>query len=202
MKEIVVAVPDGKRAEWVNGVLTLIDDAVKATKDERPVMERIKTFEDACDEVGILAERGNEGLATLLADYYSNADNIKTKGMLAYMKLCLIAAALNEGWEPHFTTDEYRWYPWFTLWTKEELADMTEEWKQEHKLWLWGGTSDDGLACGLACAGSYDAGSNSNAAISALISVKSKELADYFGNQFIDIWADYVGPFNRKESEE
>lgn len=202
MKEIVVAVPDGKRAEWVNGVLTLVDDVVEATKDERPVMERIKTLEDACDEVGRLAERGNEGLATLLADYESNADNIKTKGTLAYMKLCLIAAALNEGWEPQFTTDEYRWYPWFTLWTKEELADKTEEWKQEHKLWIWGGSSGAGSACGLASAGSYSAWSSSSSLISARLAVKSEELADYFGKQFIEIWADYVGPFNLKEESD
>jgi len=201
MKEIVVAVPDGKRAEWVNGVLTLVDDVVEATKDERPVMERIKTFEDACDEVGRLAERGNEGLATLLADYESNADNIKTKGTLAYMKLCIIAAALNEGWEPQFTTDEYRWYPWFTLWTKEELTDKTEEWKQEHKLW-WGGSSLLGSLCGLAYARSAPAWSHSAACISARLAVKSEELADYFGKQFIEIWADYVGPFNLKEESD
>lgn len=202
MKEIVVAVPDGKRAEWVNGVLTLVDDVVEATKDERPVMERIKTFEDACDEVGRLAERGNEGLATLLADYESNADNIKTKGTLAYMKLCIIAAALNEGWEPQFTEDENRWFPWFTLCTEEELKEKSEEWKADNKLWLFGGHSDDGSKCGLACAAPYNVWKASSAGYSAHLAVKSDELANYFGKQFIDIWADYVGPFNRKESEE
>ena len=50
MKEITIAVPDGKKAEWVNGVLTLIDEEVN---DNRPVMERIKTFEDACKEIGL-----------------------------------------------------------------------------------------------------------------------------------------------------
>lgn len=198
MKEIVVAVPDGKRAEWVNGVLTLVDDVVEATKDERPVMERIKTFEDACDEVGRLAERGNEGLATLLADYESNAGNIKTKGTLAYMKLCIIAAALNEGWEPQFTTDEYRWYPWFTLRTKEELAEKTEEWRQDS----CGAGPGNGSRCGLASAYSLSAWSRSNAHVSARLAVKSEELAGYFGKQFIEIWADYVGPFNLKEESD
>lgn len=198
MKEITIAVPDGKKAEWVNGVLTLIDEEVN---DNRQVMERIKTFEDACRELGKRAE-SNNGIALLLADYESNADNINTNGTLAYMKLCLIAAALNEGWEPQFTTNEYRWYPWFTLCTKEELADKTEEWKQEHKLWVWGGASSSASHCGLASASSYAAWSSSSAHISARLAVKSKELADYFGKQFIDIWSDYVGPFNRKESEE
>ena len=198
MKEITIAVPDGKKAEWVNGVLTLIDEEVN---DNRPVMERIKTFEDACRELAKRAE-SNEGIALLLADYESNADNIKTKGTLAYMKLCIIAAALNEGWEPQFTEDEYRWSPWFTLWTEEELKEKSEEWKADHKLWLCGGLSYDASNCGLASAHSDNAWTYSNAYYSARLAVKSEELADYFGKQFIEIWADYVGPFNRKESEE
>lgn len=198
MKEITIAVPDGKKAEWVNGVLTLIDEEVN---DNRPVMERIKTFEDACKELAKRAE-SNEGIALLLADYESNADNIKTKGTLAYMKLCIIAAALNEGWEPQFTEDEYRWFPWFTLWTEEELKEKSEEWKADHKLWLFGGASDTGSACGLAYASSNNAWTGSYADFSARLAVKSEELAIYFGKQFIDIWADYVGPFSRKESEE
>lgn len=197
MKEITIAVPDGKKAEWVNGVLTLIDEEVN---DNRPVMERIKTFEDACKELAKRAE-SNEGIALLLADYESNADNIKTKGTLAYMKLCIIAAALNEGWEPQFTEDEYRWFPWFTLWTEEELKEKSEEWKADHELWLFGGSSDYGASCGLASAVSHVAWSNSYAGVSARLAVKSEELAIYFGKQFIDIWADYVGPFNRKDSE-
>ena len=196
MKEITIAVPDGKKAEWVNGVLTLIDEEVN---DNRPVMERIKTFEDACRELAKRAE-SNEGIALLLADYESNADNIKTKGTLAYMKLCIIAAALNEGWEPQFTEDEYRWFPWFTLWTEEELKEKSEEWKADHKLWLFGGASASASHCGLASATSSSAWANSYANYSARLAVKSEELADYFGKQFIEIWADYVGPFNRKES--
>lgn len=198
MKEITIAVPDGKKAEWVNGVLTIIDEEVN---DNRPVMERIKTFEDACKELAKRAE-SNEGIALLLADYESNADNIMTKGTLAYMKLCIIAAALNEGWEPQFTEDEYRWFPWFTLWTEEELKDKSEQWKKDHSLWLFGGYSYSGSDCGLAFADSSLSWPYSNAYSSARFAVKSEELADYFGKQFIDIWADYVGPFNRKESEE
>ena len=197
MKEITIAVPDGKKAEWVNGVLTLIDEEVN---DNRPVMERIKTFEDACRELGKRAE-SNEYIAVLLADYESNADNIKMKGTLAYMKLCIIAAALNEGWEPQFTEDENRWFPWFTLWTEEELKEKSEEWKADHKLWMFGGCSYYGSNGGLAYVNSNDAWTKSPAYSSARLAVKSEELADYFGKQFIEIWADYVGPFNRKDTE-
>lgn len=40
-KEITIPVPDGKRAEWINGVLTLVDEP---KEDNRPVTERIKTL--------------------------------------------------------------------------------------------------------------------------------------------------------------
>ena len=201
MKEITIAVPDGKKAEWVNGVLTLIDEEVN---DSRPVMERIKTFEDAIAELD--DENPLKEAYYLLFGEKDNGDNTSNdpafKDLFAYVKLRIIAAALNEGWEPQFTEDEYRWYPWFTLWTEEELKDKSEEWKAEHKLWLFGGRSNYASNGGLASANSYSAWTSSNAYCSARLAVKSEELADYFGKQFIDIWADYVGPFNRKESEE
>ena len=46
MQKIEIEIPDGKRAEWVNGVLTLVEDTSKDVRD------RIKTFEDACAELG------------------------------------------------------------------------------------------------------------------------------------------------------
>lgn len=188
-KKIEIEIPEGKVAEWkeINGVTTLV---LTDEKDNRPITERIKTFEDARKEVRRLAEGGNEVLANLLCDYESNADNILTKSTLAYMKLCIIAAALNEGWEPQFTTDEYRWYPWFHIYTQEEIDKMDEEKKKS--LWLFGGGSYCGANCGLASAYSNFAWSNSSADFSARLAVKSKELAKYFGQHFIDIWVDYL----------
>lgn len=46
INKIEIEIPDGKRAEWVNGVLTLVDDTPKDVRD------RIKTFDDACAELG------------------------------------------------------------------------------------------------------------------------------------------------------
>ena len=188
-KKIEIEIPEGKVAEWqeIDGktILVAVDEV-----DNRPVTERIKTFDDARKEVGRLAEGGNEVLANLLCDYESNADNILTKSTLAYMKLCIIAAALNEGWEPHFTTEECRWNPWFYLYEQEEIYKMDEEKKKS--LWLFGGSSAPGSACGLASAGSLNDWSSAAPALSARLAVKSEALAKYFGQQFIDIWSDYV----------
>lgn len=112
------------------------------------------------------------------------------------MKLRIIAAALNEQHEatldefPKFTTDEYRYYPWFYLYTQAEIDEMDEERKKS--LWLFGGRSVNGAYCGLASANSNLAWSASGSDISARLAVKTEELAVYFGHQFRDIWAEYV----------
>ena len=188
-KKIKIEIPEGKVAEWkeINGVTTLV---LTDEKDNRPVTERIKTFEDAMLATGMTIPLDDNQLSYL------------PKDVVAYMKLRIIAAALNELHEatldefPKFTTDEYRWYPWFYLYTQEEIDKMDEERKK--KLGLFGGHSHDGAACGLAAAGSYHAWSASDAYISARLAVKSEALANYFGQQFIDIWSDYVA-LPRKE---
>src|SRR5574344_1385511 len=100
------------------------EEAVQAatTSDNRPVTERIKTFEDACKELG------EEHL--FVKQYNSN----EMDDLDAYLKLRIICAALNEGWKPEFTEDEYRWYPWFYLYTQEELDDMEDLEKKDHRI--------------------------------------------------------------------
>lgn len=195
-KEIKIEIPEGKVAEWeeINGVTTLVltDEA-----DSRPVTERIKTFEDACRELERMAEKGDDTAANLLSDYESNCNNILVKQTLATMKLSIIAYALNEGWEPQFTTDEYRYYPWFFLYTQEKINRMDEEKKKS--LWRFRVYSINGSDCVLAYANSHCTWPNELPSFSVLIAVKSKELSEYFGNQFIDIWADYL--INKRECE-
>ena len=132
MKTIEIEIPEGKVAEWqeIDGktILVAVDEV-----DNRPVTERIKTFEDACNELGRMAEKGDDTAANLLSDYESNGNNILVKQTLATMKLSIIAHALNEGWQPQFTKEEYRYHPWFYLYTQEQIDKMDEE---EKKLFL------------------------------------------------------------------
>ena len=150
-------------------------------KSQLPVMERIKTFQDALKELGDEHE---------LVKEWNAIDGVFTNDLAAYLKLRIIVAALNEGWEPQFTTSEYRYYPYLILYTKKEVDEMTEDQKKE--LWLFGGSSYDGSYCGLAYASSNCAWTNSYANVSARLALKSRELAIYCGKQFIDIWAEYV----------
>lgn len=152
----------------------------------KDIKERVKTFEDACEELG--EEH------PLVKEYWGvvNVNLDITQDLIAYLKLRIISAALNEGWKPQYTGEEARWYPWFHLLTEDELKDKSDKWKADNKLWLFGGFSDLASHCGLASALSAAAWASSCANYSARLAVKSKELATYFGKQFIDIWADYL----------
>lgn len=189
-KTIQIQVPEGKVAEWqvINGVTTLV---LVDEKDNRPITERIKTFEDAVMATGMTLPFDDNQLSYL------------PKDVVAYMKLRVIAAALNELHEatldefPKFTKDECRWYPWFYLYTQKEIDIMDEEKKK--RLWLFGGSSDNGSDCGLAYASSPYAWSRSDSSLSARLAIKSEALAKYFGQQFIDIWSDYVALPRKKD---
>ena len=193
-KKIEIEIPEGKVAEWkeINGVTTLV---LVEEKDNRPVTERIKTFEDACNELG---EENVLVQAYRTAEFNTSGNQSDVSDVVAYLKLRVIAEALNEGWKPQFTHDETRYYPWFYFYTQEEIDKMDEEKKK--KLWLFGGNSHDGAACGLASAHSYAVWESSGANVSARLAVKSEALAKYFGQQFIDIWSDYVA-LPRKEDK-
>lgn len=156
-------------------------------KGNRPVTERIKTFEDACRELGndhpmVLAYQN-----TNLRDSEVIEEN---RDIIVYMKLRIITAALNEGWQPQFTQDEWRWCPWFCLWTDEELSEKSDEWKQEHHL-IDFDEYFQGEWAGFAYADSINAPSNTDAYIGSRLCYQSEALADYSGRQFADLWADF-----------
>ena len=66
------------------------------------VMERVKTFEDACAELGIEVPE------------FANPKNSDDKAVIAFQKLTIIIRALNEGWRPNWGNfDQYKYYSWF-----------------------------------------------------------------------------------------
>ena len=145
----------------------------------KDVTERIKTFEDACKELGIEADKWLQDRAELGFE----------PDVIAYMKLRIICAALNEGWIPQFISGERRYYPWFWLYTEQDIQDMDEEEKIDRHL-IPTGDYRTGYA-GFAFAHSYYAPSNTNASFGSRLCLKSAALAVYCGKQFIDIWADF-----------
>lgn len=146
----------------------------------KDIMERVKTFKDACRELGL----DSEDLEQKWGDNNLMPDEI------AYQKLRIICAALNEGWEPQFTEDEWRYYPWFWLYTQEEINDMDEDEKTNRRL-MSTGDYQTGYA-GLAYARSSFAPSRTSTSVGSRLCLKSDTLAVYCGKQFINIWADYI----------
>ena len=176
--------------ESVKKVLLALLPELKETEAQtaanRPIIERVKTFEDACRELGedhhfVLAYQN-----TNLRDPEVAEEN---RDILAYMKLRIIAAALNEGWEPQFTENEWRWYPCFTLWTEKELSEKSDEWKADRHLISTGDYSGD--CAGFAFADSGGAPSSTYTDFGSRLCFKSEALATYCGKQFISLWADF-----------
>ena len=187
-KEVIqVEIPAGKKAAWVDGFLKLVDAEEEQKKDERPITERVKTFEDACKELGedhklVQQYRAIEG-TTLM-------DSID---VVAYFKLRIITAALNEGWVPQFTEDEERWYPYLVLWFKGELEDKSDEWKDERNLQVpvVVGSADYGSNVGVSALSSGTDVSNSLTNNGSALVFRKSEIARFAGQQFTELWANY-----------
>ena len=156
----------------------------KDTFRPEDVMERVKTFEDACRELG-----EEHQFVKAFRSIYTGTDS-DIADVVAYHKLRIVCAALNEGWEPQFTKDETRYYPWFWFYTKEEIDEMSADDRTKLNM-----KSTDGYQteyAGFASANSLSAPSYSSTNVGSRLCLKSDTLAKYCGKQFTDIWADFL----------
>ena len=85
----------------------LLKDLVGDQVDfNQKITDRIKTFQDACEALGI-----NPESALPDDDFGLREDN---KAVIAFAKLSIIRRALNEGWTPNWeNSSEMKYYPWF-----------------------------------------------------------------------------------------
>lgn len=121
-------------------------------KEDKGIIDRVKTFEDALNIVGIEDEDDY-----ILLNY--KGKNVGILAQVASLKLSIIVKALNEGWIPDWNnSSQYKYYPWFKA---------------------------DGSGSGWAYY--YGWGSDSN--IGSRLTFKTRELAEYSGRQFIDLYS-------------
>ena len=149
------------------------------------IKERIKTFEDACDEIGVNDELY---IQYMLFSKYAHLNQVND--VIAFIKLRIIVKALNEGWKPSFENKEHRHYPWFFIYRKNEYEALNDDDKKKCFIFAHPcGSSEKyvGIAFGNA---DYDS-SYTHSNISYQLALKTKEIAEYCGKQFIDVWADY-----------
>ena len=113
------------------------------------------------------------------------------KDVTAYLKLRIICASLNEGWQPTFSDDECTYYPWFFFYTKDEYDELDEDVKKECHIIgrLHKALSQNG---GIVFVSAINAAQNTYSHYGFMIAFKTLELAKYCGKQFIDIWSDYL----------
>ena len=98
---------------WNNGcsdVKAVLENLLgKETFVPANIMDRVKTFDDACR---ILHIAPNDALPPRVGKVME-PDMIS---IAAYTKLIIIARALNDGWKPNWKdSSEYKYYPWFDL---------------------------------------------------------------------------------------
>lgn len=119
------------------------------------ITNRIKTYEDACAELGInpLDETKLIGLGL-------------SKHDIVYAKLTTVIEALNEGWVVDvYDKMLYGWVPSFCL----SRTQISLAFDVSNYHWV-----------------SWSANSGSR------LYLKSKELSDYCGQQFLDLWKEFL----------
>ena len=183
-KENVLAAYETARKAGADSTMKVLEQLFgEETFKPKDVTERIKTFEDACNELG-----ENHPLVRAF-DAWEREGYNNQKDVDAFFKLRIIVAALNEGWEPQFTESEWRYYPWFWLYTQAEINNMDEEECQDRRMMSAGDYQTD--YAGFAFAHSDYVPSYSLANIGARLCLKSDTLARHCGKQFSDLWADF-----------
>ncbi len=150
-----------------------------------PATERVKTYEDAVWELG-----NDHPLVEAASSAEWRFTNSEDKDIIAYLKLRVIVAALNDGWKPQFVPGELRWYPWYELISKDEYDAMSEDEKQERRCVGRSGNFAN-VSGGLVCSFAYYASSFSYASVGSRLAFKSEALAEYAGKQFAELFADF-----------
>lgn len=164
-----------KGDDWVKGVLqNLFGEEVCAPKN---VMDRVKTFEDACIETNTDIKAFNEMTKNL------------DEHVVTYMKLTIIAKALNEDDKfPYFTKEEWRYYPYFWLYTKDEYEKMNTKDREKVSRVLFRSFDSAYSYGGVAFANASNDASGAYDYVGARLVFRTRELALYAGRQFIDLY--------------
>lgn len=164
-------------------------EAAKPTLDD---YKTIRTYEDACvalKQDAIRVDSVNGDTTTVLTNLGARV-NIPSH-IVALMKLETISRALwgrNFQPKPDGEGSKVYWYPWFALWTKKEVEDMNPEQRGA----LLSALANGGASAGFGFLFAIYRSSNAAADIGFRLCQETEEKAKYFGQQFIELWAEYL----------
>lgn len=140
----------------------------------------IKTYEDAVIALG---------------EKTPDFEALKAAGVpahqIALMKLETISRALwGKNWEPKPDAEgsTVMWYPWFAMWTKQEIEYRKDEFNGA----LLSAGADNGASAGFGCLNATFRSSDADAYLGFRLCQETEEKAIYFGQQFIKLWAEYL----------
>lgn len=140
----------------------------------------IKTYEDAVIALG---------------EKTPDFEALKAAGVpahqIALMKLETISRALwGKNWEPKPDAEgsTVMWYPWFAMWTKQEIEYRKDEFNGA----LLSAYAHTGAGAGFGCLRALNRSSSAYAGIGFRLCQETEEKAIYFGQQFIKLWAEYL----------
>lgn len=164
-------------------------EAAKPTLDD---YKTIRTYEDACvalKQDAIRVDSVNGDTTTVLTN---GGDRVNMPShIVALMKLETISRALwgrNFQPKPDGEGSKVYWYPWFALWTKKEVEDMNPEQRGA----LLSANASYGATAGFGCLDANYRSSSAAAAFGFRLCQETEEKAKYFGQQFIELWAEYL----------
>jgi len=149
----------------------------------------IKSYEDACE---VLGEKPILNETTRMM--YNNLENLIgefPKHIIALMKLETVSRALwGKDFQPKPDAEGYTWYyyPWFALYTKKGIEGMSEK----DKGTLLPAPAGTGASAGFGSFGANSRSSASGASVGFRLCQETIEKAVYFGQQFIELWAEYL----------
>lgn len=190
-KEVKAAFDVAKTDEMKNVLKALF-----CKNENKPSLDDYKTirsYEDACEaleETPILSENRGKALCAAFPDYYDFRQNMPPH-IIALMKLETISRALwgrNFQPKPDGEGSKVYWFPWFALWTKKEVEDMNPEQRGA----LLSAIADSGASAGFGCLSADNRSSSAYANFGFRLCQETEEKAEYFGKQFIELWAEYL----------
>lgn len=149
------------------------------------IKDKVMTFYEACKLLN-LSETDNrlQLIASELTD----------KRLKAGLQLEIIAEALNEGWKYTHLCKELAWWPFHYIYSKQEIENMSDDIrKREIQMYF---ENYENLqpkeAAGFGFASSYSAWSDSLSAFGSRLALKSRDLAEYVGRMFPELFYDWL----------
>ena len=168
--------------ESTRKVLVALFGNIEPADDSKPSLKdykSIRSYEDACKALGESVDEKTLSEAGVPSH------------IIAQMKLELVCKALWGGEVkvyPDPDGNRIYWYPWFALYNQSEIDGMSDK----ERGCLLSATAGTGAIAGFGCLSAPYRSSYSYANSGFRLCLDTEEKAEYFGKQFLELWAEAI----------